>query len=281
MKKHSLNILLLFVVLNAANIGFSQELILYGEPFQGNLMLGIAKDAKQILLNDTKLKIDKTGVFVFGFDMDANGVYKLSVKYKDGKFETRNLNVLKRNYSIEKIDNIDDKFVSVPVSERKRIEKEKILMREARSKVGKIDTAFFLSGFMLPVWDTVKTGDFGSYRIMKGVNKGRHNGVDFDCDEGTPIFAISDGIVQIAGDNFFYNGNFVLLDHGQGLSTIYLHMSKLDVISGQKVRKGDKIGEVGSTGRSTGPHLHWGAQWYNKLIDPLSLSILNELHDGK
>jgi murein DD-endopeptidase MepM/ murein hydrolase activator NlpD len=62
-----------------------------------------------------------------------------------------------------------------------------------------------------------------------------------------------------------------------GLSTIYLHMSKLDVVTGQKVRKGDKIGEVGSTGRSTGPHLHWGAQWYNKRIDPLSLSILNEV----
>lgn len=265
-------ILCFFITLARVN---SQDFQLFGEAVQGNLMMGKAEEIKEVYLDDTKLKMDDTPFFVFGFDRDASGSHKLRVLFKNGKTETRYLTVAEREYSIEQIDDIDDKFVSAPASEYARIAREKKLMKNARSKVGLDNSAYYNSGFMLPVWDTVITGEFGSYRIMKGVEKGRHGGVDFDCEEGTPVFAASGGIVQIAGDDFFYNGNFVLIDHGQGLSTIYLHLSKIDVAANQKVRKGDKIGEVGSSGRSTGPHLHWGAQWYNKRIDPMSLLSIN------
>jgi murein DD-endopeptidase MepM/ murein hydrolase activator NlpD len=85
------------------------------------------------------------------------------------------------------------------------------------------------------------------------------------------VYAMADGIVRIAEENFYYNGTFVLIDHGQGLSSVYLHFSKLSVNTDDFVRKGQKIGEVGTTGRSTGPHLHWGVNWYNNMIDPNSL----------
>ena len=130
----------------------------------------------------------------------------------------------------------------------------------------------FLFGFCVSVKPEHKhTGVFGSQRILNGKPRNIHNGLDFGAETGDSIRAITDGIVRIAGDNFFYNGNFVLLDHGQGLSSVYLHMSKIIATNGQKVKKGEVIGLVGSTGRATGPHLHLGVQWYGKRIDPMCL----------
>ena len=110
---------------------------------------------------------------------------------------------------------------------------------------------------------------------MNGVPENIHNGLDIAKKKGSPVYASSDGIVRIAGNNFYYNGTFVLIDHGQGLTTVYLHFSKLLVKTGDRVKKGEIIGEIGTTGRSTGPHLHWGVQWYNKRIDPESLLNLD------
>jgi murein DD-endopeptidase MepM/ murein hydrolase activator NlpD len=119
------------------------------------------------------------------------------------------------------------------------------------------------------------TGIFGSQRILNGVKKSPHNGLDIAAPEGTSVYAMTDGIVRLTGKNYYYNGNFVFIDHGQGLSSLYLHMSRLNVKDGQIVKKGVKIGEVGTTGRSTGPHLHWSVQWYNKRIDPECLLKIN------
>jgi len=252
-------------------ITISQELKLFGIAQPGNVLIGKADNISQVMLNDKILQFDKNGYFTFGFDRDAKGTHLLKIKYTNGKSEIKRFNLPEREYEIQKITSTKQEFTGPPPEELPRIERERELMRNARRKIGIIDTAYFSSGFMLPIENAKITGVFGSQRIINEVPQNIHNGIDYAAPTGTDVFAMADGLVQLAGDNFYYNGNFVLIDHGQGLSSIYLHLNKLSIATGEFVTKGQKIGEVGTTGRSTGPHLHLGVNWYNNKIDPNSL----------
>lgn len=262
----------LFILTIFISTAFSlqaQNLIISGKAEPGGIMIGKAGNISEVYLNDTKLQIDKSGTFVLGFDRDAAGTHNLKVIYTNGKEETKKIKLPKRKYVIQKLK-IAEKYVTPPAEELERIEIESVKMKEARSLVGKVDSAFFRRGFVKPAEGRI-SGIFGSQRILNGVPKNAHNGIDIAAPEGSPVFSTTDGIVIIAGEDFYYNGNFVLIDHGQGLTSVYLHLSTLNVKTGDKVTKGQKIGEVGSTGRSTSAHLHWGVQWYGNRIDPMSL----------
>lgn len=262
---------LLFALIIFQATLISQTLKLYGTAQPGNAMIGKAPGAQQVIFDDKIIQVDETGKFIFGFDRDDKGTHILKVKYKSGRSEIKRFTLPEREYEIQRITSSKKQFSAPPEEELPRIERERQMMREARAKVGKIDTAYFSSGFTRPVKGGKIVGVFGSQRILNGVPKNIHNGIDIAAPEGTDVYAMADGVVQIAGDNFYYNGNFVLIDHGQNLTSVYLHFSKLSVKTGDKVKKGQKIGEVGTTGRSTGPHLHWGINWYDKKIDPNSL----------
>lgn len=266
MKNKLLTIYILFAFIIPVS---GQNVKIIGKTEPGSILVGIAKNADSVFLNDSKLKIDNSGTFVFGFDRDATGTHNLKVVYSDGKEEIKKIKLPKRNYQVQKLK-IASKYVTPPKEELERIDQEREVMKKARAEVGKIDSAFFRSGFIKPSEGRISSV-FGSQRVLNGVAGNPHNGIDIAADEGTPVYASSDGVVIIAGADFYYNGNFVLLDHGQNLTSIYLHMSKLSVQTGDTVKKGQKIGEIGSTGRSTAPHLHWGVQWYNNRIDPMSL----------
>ena len=266
MKKVFIQLFFLFLFAQSIN---AQEIKLIGIAEPGGLLIGTGKNISTVYLNDSRLKVDKNEMFVLGFDRDAAGTQYLKVEFENGKKETKKIQLPKRKYVIQKLK-IAEKFVNPPPEELERIEIESEYMKEARSKVGKIDSTLFRKGFIKPAEGRISSV-FGSQRILNGVPKNPHNGIDIAAPEGTPVLATSDGIVIIAGEDFYYNGNFILLDHGMGLSSIYLHMSKLNVKTGDKVTKGQKIGEVGSTGRSTSAHLHWGVQWYGNRIDPMSL----------
>lgn len=261
--------LLAILILQA--VIYSQSVKLFGTAQPGNALIGFGENISQVMLNNQKIMVDKSGTFIIGFDRDAEGTHLLKIKYNDGKSEVKKLELPKREYDIQKINSTKKQFSAPPEEELLRIERERQLMRAARNKIGKIDTAYFSSGFTLPIKSGKLTGVFGSQRILNGVPQNIHNGLDYSAPTGTDVYAMADGLVQIAGDDFYYNGNFVLIDHGQGLSSVYLHFSKLNVETGEFVKKGQKIGEVGSTGRSTGPHLHWGVNWFNSKIDPSSL----------
>lgn len=263
-------LLLLFFVFIIPYSTLPQDLKLTGDIKPGSIVIGKADNVESVFLNDNKLQVDANGFFILGFDRDAKGTYTLKVIYNNGKNEIKKLKLPNRKYEIQKI-RLAQKYVTPPNEVLDQIEHEAEQMKKARAEVGKLDSALFTSGFVSPVESKRITGVFGSQRIINGVPKNIHNGVDYGVPEGTPVYASTDGIVIIAGNNFYYNGNFVLLDHGHGLTSVYLHMNKLNVKTGERVQKGQKIGEVGSTGRSSGAHLHWGVQWYNKKIDPLSL----------
>lgn len=248
----------------------AQEIKFYGEAKQGGIIIGEGKNVIGATLDKTKLQVDKNGVFIFGFDRDAKGKFNLKVKFKDKKVENIEYNLEKKQFEEQKLQ-IANRYVTPPKKLRKKIQLEAQLMNSARAKVGKVKDAFFMEGFVYPVDSIDIRAAFGLQRILNGKPSNVHNGLDFSGVEGDSIRAITDGIVRIAGKNFFYNGNFILLDHGQGLTSVYLHMSKIIAKENQKVKKGEVIGLVGSTGRATGPHLHLGVQWYKKRIDPMSL----------
>ncbi len=269
--------LLILLIVLSLNFSKAQNVSFTGEFKQSNLIIGYAADLDYAKLDGIKLLSDN-GYFVFGFDRDSPLIHYLTVKLKNGKSIVKKIELAKRRYKIQRINRMKKKFVTPPPKELARIKREGKILKRARSKIGVNASAYYLSGFIRPVKSGRITSVFGSQRILNGVPKNPHNGLDIAAPTGTPVYATADGIVRLTGKNFFYNGNFVLLDHGQGLSSIYLHLSKIDVKGGKYVHKGEKIGEIGTTGRSTGPHLHWGVNWYGKRIDPASLLKLDLKH---
>ncbi|MEW6652411.1 MAG: M23 family metallopeptidase [Bacteroidota bacterium] len=261
-------IFLLFFVLFAEAL--SQEVSFSGEAKPASIIVAKGENINSAFLNNQKLLVDYDGTFVFGFDRDAKGVFTLRVNQNNQKEKVYTFVLEQKEYEKQSLT-LPSKYISPPKRYLKKIKQETAEMKNARAKMSEVNTAYFREGFVIPVDSVRITAVFGGQRILNGIKKKEHNGIDFGGKNGTPVYAITDGIVRLAAENFYFNGTFVLLDHGQGLSSVYLHLSKLHVKNNQHVKKGELIGEIGSTGRSTGPHLHLGVQWYNKRIDPAGL----------
>ncbi|PID62602.1 MAG: peptidase [Ignavibacteriae bacterium] len=264
-------ILLTIIFLPTLSIfSFAQSVEFYGKAEPGGLLFGKAKNLKEILLDTNKINFSEDGVFAIGFDRDDTSSYQLIVKTQGTTF-LKKIILPKREYKIQRINKMKQKYVSPPKEVLDRIAKERKISQMARKKVGKIKNVLFNSGFEKPIKGGRISSVFGSQRILNGVPKNAHNGIDIAVPRGTPVKAMADGKVLLSADNFYYAGNYILIDHGLGLNSLYLHLSKSLVKEGQFVKKGEVIGKVGTTGRSTGPHLHWGVQWFGKRIDPNSI----------
>jgi murein DD-endopeptidase MepM/ murein hydrolase activator NlpD len=261
---------IIFSFLYFVNILFSQSVDFKGKFAQGNLVFGKAENVKEILLDSAAIDYDKDGIFVFGIDRDDTNSHVLQIKLKE-KTILKKFTPEKSEYDIQSINKMEQKYITPPKAELDRIAKEREISKKARKKIGEEKNTFYNSGFIKPIEKGRISGVFGSQRILNGVPKNAHNGLDIAVPKGTPVKAMTDGIVRLSADNFYYSGNYILLDHGQGLNSFYLHLSKSFVKEGQIVKKGEVIGEVGTTGRSTGPHLHWGVQWFDKRVDPNSV----------
>lgn len=250
---------------------YAQDVEFIGDIKPANLIIGIGENIDMVHLNDKPIYIDDGKYFTFGFDRNASGEHLLKIKIKDSKVILKKIILSERKYKVQRINKMKKSLVTAPKRQNERLERERKISREARAKIGEIGEALYKAGFIKPVKTNRLTSVFGSQRILNGVAKNPHNGLDYGAPRGTPVYAMTDGLVQLAADTFYYSGNYILLDHGQGLNSFYLHLSKKDVKEGDRVKKGEKIGEIGTTGRSTGPHLHWGVQWYSKRIDPACL----------
>ena len=255
----------------------AKELIsLRGNPVQGGIL--ICKTDSSI----EKLFLDHIEIFIFenrailGFDRDAKLRHVLTFVMKSGEMITTKFYLTKREYETQRIDDIPPEYLEDPTDPDviNRIEREYSTMQDIRKNIHN-NQFIYLDDFRIPVENGEVTGVFGSNRILNGITVSPHNGLDIAAPKGTDIFAMTTGIVALTG-NYYYNGKFVLIDHGGGLSSIYIHMSELSVKKGDYILKGEKIGEVGSSGRSTGDHLHWGAGWKDKRIDP---ELLPEMDD--
>ena len=179
------------------------------------------------------------------------------------------------DWDVQHISGVAQGKVTPSKSAEAEIQRERRELGRAVTHVKKGD--FWRRGFILPV-DGRISGHFGNQRIFNGIPKSPHTGTDIAAPEGTPVKASGDGIVLLSGKDYFYTGNMVVIDHGQGLQTIYAHLKAATVKEGDTVKQGDVIGFVGKTGRATGPHLHWGASLNNVRFRPHSLLDIKEKH---
>jgi len=258
-----------FIFTSLSTAQFRTEL--NGTAAPGSVIVGHADKIKSILFENKKVDFTKNGWFIIGFDRDAKGHYKLKITFADKKVESFDYDVDPREYEVQRIGGLAKSMVTPPAKLRKRIAEETKVIAAQKKKLLTDKSTGFLAGFIQPVDTGAIRSVFGSMRVLNGVKKNPHNGIDYGAAEGDSVKAACGGTVILAEHNFFYNGTFIMISHGLGLYTIYLHLSKLHVKRGDIVKQGDLIGEVGSTGRSTGPHLHFGAQLFKKQIDPLTL----------
>jgi len=236
---------------------------------QGELVIGHAPRGAKLEFAGRRLRVGDDGVFVFGLDRDAPAQVTLNVRYSDGKAHKVQLKVAKREYHIEHVEGLPQKTVTPDPETAKRIEREQARVAEAR----KHDDAHldFLAGFALPVDGARVSGVYGSQRVDNGTPKAPHMGLDMAVPEGTPIHAPASGVVSFAESGLVLTGGTVLIDHGYGLSSSFLHMSRIDVKIGDRIERGQVIGAAGMTGRATGPHVHWGFNWFDVRLDPALL----------
>ena len=238
-----------------------------GKFLQGHFIIGITDPSAKIIIDKKKVKVSNNGYFVFGIDRDRK--FDLTVtKVIDGKKEKIIKKVLKRKYNIQRIDGLEESKVTPPEEVYKRIKEENNRIGEARAINS--DLLFFKDQFIMPV-EGIISGVYGSQRILNGKPKWPHYGIDIAAKQGTMIKSSGSGIVTMAEDDLYYTGGTIIMDHGHGISTIYSHLETVLVSIGDIINQGDIIGTVGSTGRSTGPHLDFRINWFQTRLDPMSV----------
>jgi murein DD-endopeptidase MepM/ murein hydrolase activator NlpD len=243
---------------NAAAIEFNGKFI------QGHFIIGKTNPNTKILIDKKKIKVTKDGYFAFGIGKDRK--LDIVITEDDKKIVKK---IQKRKYKIQKIDGLTKKKVTPPEEFYERIKRENKLIGDAREIHS--DLSFFKDKFIFPVDGAIITGVYGSQRILNGIPKWPHYGLDFAQKKGTPIKAMNNGIVTLAEEDLFYTGATLIFDHGHGVSTLYMHMDKIFVDKGDHVKKGDIIATVGSSGRSTGPHLDIRLNWFGTRLDPATI----------
>lgn len=243
-----------------------KDLALYGEIIQGALITGHVSDAKSISVFEREVFIDPKGHFVFGIGRDAPEKIKLEVVWLSGVSESIEVQVIQRQYDIQRIEGVDDKYVRELEPEvLKRVQEEAAMVWKARQVLR--PEAEFLDGFKWPAKGMV-TGVYGSQRVYNGVPKRPHYGLDIAGPVGTPVYAPANGKVSLTHNEMYYSGGTLVLDHGQGISSTFIHLSKIHVKEGQYVKAGELIADIGATGRVTGPHLDWRINWFDERLDP-------------
>jgi murein DD-endopeptidase MepM/ murein hydrolase activator NlpD len=231
---------------------------------QGTLSVGTAEPGAKVSIDGQEVRVSPTGIFAFGFAYDQTEPVLVQAQFADGTVQSRAFTPVIRHYEIQQVNGLPQVTVTPPPEMLARIHREAAYIRQIRKR----DSAaiWFAGGFDWPAAG-ILSSVYGSQRIDNGTPMAPHLGVDIAAPKGTPIHAPADGIVTIA-DSYILDGNFTMLDHGQGVSTCYLHQSELRVKAGDRVRRGQLIGLMGQSGRATGPNLHWGLSWFDVKLDP-------------
>jgi len=231
---------------------------------QGGLLFGKTNSKNKVFFNNKKIFVNDSGDFVLAIGRDEK-LENLILIEGPKKKETHKIKISKRKYKIQRIDGLPKNKVTPSKEELKRIKKES--KKISISKNIFLNETFYKSGFIWPVKGIV-TGKYGNQRILNGQPRRPHYGLDIAASLGTKVFSPSNAEVSLTMEDTFFNGKMIILNHGLGLNSIYSHLKTIHVNEGEKIKKGDLIAEVGSTGRSTGPHLDWRINVFNVAIDP-------------
>ena len=255
----------LVVTSSLVSLSAHAKLTLSGEVTQGGLIVGQVTPGAVVKLNNKALKVSKQGEFAFGFGRDDKTSYQLKVTNPDGTTEQKTLTPKTREYKIQRVNGIKKSIMKPNPKAVARAKQDSSQVRAARAIDSEL--TYFAAGFIPPIKGII-TGVYGSQRFYNGVPKTPHYGLDYAGKKGDPVKAPADGIITLTVPDMFYSGGTMIIDHGHGISSTFLHLSDSYVKVGDKVKQGDVIAAVGSTGRSTGPHLDWRINWFNVRLDP-------------
>lgn len=244
------------------------DLEITGQPVQGGLLVGRTAPGAVVVQDGRVVRVAPDGAFMLGFNRDAGPESKIEVATPGGEKLTRVLAVARRQWDIQRINGLPEEQVTPSPDLLKRILAENQIVTVARKR----DTSDFgfPGGLVWPATGPI-SGVFGSQRILNGEPRAYHNGLDVAAPLGDPVLAAAAGTVTVAYEDMFLTGKTVVIDHGYGLNTAYLHMSALAVHVGDQVKQGQMIGRIGATGRVTGPHLHFNVNLFDIRLDPALL----------
>lgn len=233
---------------------------------QGALVFGKVPPGSQVRYRERLLRATGYGTVAFGVGRDETGPLKVDVTLRSGRVEPVSIAVTPRDWPVEHVNGVPPKTVNPPPEIAARIQREQALVTAARERDD--ERTDFALPFQWPVQGRI-SGRFGNARVYNGQPGAGHSGMDIAAPDGTPVKAPAGGVVTFASPDLYLTGGTVLLDHGHGVSSNFLHLSRIDVKVGDRIEPGQVIGAVGATGRATGPHLHWGMNWFDTRIDPL------------
>ena len=233
---------------------------------QGAMVLGKVPPGSRVEYAGRTLRTTGYGTVVFGIGRDEAGPVTVTVVRPDGSRSEASIAVSARDWPVQRVDGVPPKTVDPPPEIAERIRREQAQVVAARARDD--DRADFAQRFAWPLQGRV-SGRFGNQRIYNGKPGSPHSGMDIAAPTGTAVRAPATGVVTFAAPDLYLTGGTVLLDHGFGISSNFLHLSRIDVKVGDRIAQGQTIGAVGATGRATGPHLHWGMNWFDVRIDPL------------
>ncbi|WOB24680.1 MULTISPECIES: M23 family metallopeptidase [Xanthomonas] len=233
---------------------------------QGAMVIGKVPAGSTVQYAGRTLRVSGYGSVVFGIGRDATGPLQVHITLPDGTQRSSSIAVTPRDWPTERVNGVPPKTVNPPAAIAERIKREQAQVTAARDR----DDARtdFAQSFIWPVQGRI-SGRFGNARVYNGQPGAGHSGMDIAVPTGTPVKAPAAGVVTFAAPDLYLTGGTVLLDHGFGISSNFLHLSRIDVKVGDRVEQGQVIAAVGATGRATGPHLHWGMNWFDVRIDPL------------
>jgi len=240
-----------------------------GPRTQGGLLRGQVPPGSTVKYEGESVRVSNDGWFLIGFGRDAPPEAELVVIHPDGRSDRRVLKVQRRDYDIQRIDGLPPRKVTPRSKEDlARIKADVRMVKQARA----IDAprTDFLGGFQWPIKGRI-SGVYGSQRVLNGEPRRPHFGIDIAAPTGTKVVAPADGVVTMVHPDMFFSGGTMIVDHGHGLSSAFLHLSRILVETGERVTQGQTIAEVGSTGRSTGPHLDWRINLFDRRLDPALL----------
>jgi murein DD-endopeptidase MepM/ murein hydrolase activator NlpD len=259
------NLLLGLVLFCFATVAHGSVIELHGAQTAGGLIIGKTQPGSEVQLNGKTLKVSADGLVVFGFERDAKGAQQLTVTLSDGTVYEQKIALQPRQYKIDRVEGVPQRTVTPDPEQVARARKEAAAVWQARQTT--TDDLHFLTPVVSPAKGRI-SGVYGSQRIFNGEPRNPHFGLDVAAPTGTPVKVVWPGEVVFADADLFYSGGTIIVHHGFGITTTYIHLSAVNVEVGQQLEQGAVIGAIGATGRATGPHLDWRVNWGNVRLDP-------------
>jgi murein DD-endopeptidase MepM/ murein hydrolase activator NlpD len=261
------------LLLGGASLTLPSGFVLDRAAEQGNVVIITAPPgAVALMLDEQNVPLDKDGKALIAFGREAPPEASIAALMPDGSQRRETIGVSQRRYDIQRVDGLPPRTVQLSPEDQLRRKGEVERIGAARRQVAAISG--WRGTFIWPATGRI-SGVYGSQRIRNGVPGSPHNGVDVAAPTGAAVVAPADGLVRLAAPDMLLEGGLIILDHGGGLFSDFLHLSRIDVTEGQVVKAGDRLGAVGGTGRATGPHLHWGMKWRDARLDPVKVGDLS------